>query len=211
MSIVAMQPGLLVARITMGIRRFDIHEMSAETGDSADRILGVPRWLLTINSPDAIDAAAMDLWRQILVKLRGRTNFLSAWDVGRPEPRGTMRGSMTLSGAIVKGASSMTIGTGGAGGGQAGTTLKAGDWLQIGSGLTGQLVMVVDDATADGAGAITVNFEHPVRLLAGYAGGTTVTWDKSLGHYKMTSETAQWTMDGGLKQGGAGASFMEQW
>ena len=208
MAIINQLDAMLIARLSMGVRRFDIHEMSGETGDSADRLLGAPRWLLSIQSPEAVDAAAMDLWRQLIVKLRGRVNFLAAWDKGRPAPRGTMRGTMLLSGAIVKGATTLTID---AGAGQAGTTLLAGDWLQIGSALTGQLVMVVDDATANGAGVIVVNFEHPIRLQAGYAGSTAITWDKALGHYKLTSESAMWVMDGGLKQGGAAADFMEQW
>jgi hypothetical protein len=58
---------------------------------------------------------------------------------------------------------------------------------------------------------ITVNIENPIRLNGGYASSTPVTWDKALGHYKMVSEHGQWTADGGLLVGGAGADFMEQW
>ena len=208
MSIITMPASLLVGRMVYGVQRFDHHEMSPESGDSSDRLLGVPRWLLTIEAPDDIDAATMDVWRTMLVKLRGRVNHLAAWDVHRIAPRGTMRGTLTTSGTLAQGATSMTI-TGGAG--QASTTLKGGDWLQIGSGLTGQLVMVTDDATANGSGVITVNFEHPIRLAAGYANGTPVTWDKALGHYKMTSTSVQWVRAGGPLEGGAGLSLMEQW
>lgn len=209
MSIVTMSASLLVQNMTVGVMRFDLHEMSAESGDSADRLLGVPRWLCTMESPADIDAAAMDLWRTMLVKLRGRVNYLAVWDVQRPVPRGTMRGTLVTVGATAQGATSMTI-SGGAG--QAGTNLLGGDWLQIGSGLSGQLVMVTDDTgAADGSGNLTISFEHPIRAAAGYAGGTTVTWDKALGHYKMTSTTVQWQRSGGPLEGPAGVSLMEQW
>jgi hypothetical protein len=208
MAIISLDALIQVGKLTMGIRRFDYHEMSGESGESADREIGVPRWVYVVSSPDGISQAAMAKWKALLAKLRGRTNFLAAWDVGLPAPRGTMRGTMTLSASAAKGATQLSVT---AGAGQAGTTLLEGDWLQVGTGLTGQLVMVVADATANGSGVITVSIEHPIRLNGGYASSTAVTWDKALGHYKMVSEQAQWTADGGLKMGGAGATFMEQW
>lgn len=204
-----MPAALLVQTQVIGVGRFDMHEMSGETGASADRLQGPPRWMMTLESPQDLDAAAMDLWRSMLVKLRGRVNHLAAWDVQRPAPRGTMRGTMTLLSSIVQGATTMTVT---AGAGQAGTNLKGGDWLQLGSGLTGQLVMVVDDAgPANGSGQLTVNFEHPIRAVAGYAAGTAITWDKALGHYKLTSPSVQWERRGGPLEGPASATVLEQW
>lgn len=208
MAIITPNNAILLGRLGFGVVRYDQHEMSGETGSSGDRLMSVPRWKLMMQSPDRIDAAAMDYWRQVLVKLRGRVNYLAMWDVGRPAPRGTMRGTMSLNASLLQGDTSMTIT---AGGGQAGTTLEAGDWLQISSGLTGQLVMITDGGTANGSGVITVNFEHPIRASSGYPGGTAVTWDKALGHYKMMSESVQWFYDGGLLQSGAAGDFLEQW
>lgn len=161
---------------------------------------------MSMESPSKIDAASMDVWRAMLIQLRGKVNHLAAWDVNRPAPRGTCRGTMTLSGAHAKGATTLVIAVTG----QNGLTLVPGDWLQIGSGLTGQLVMVVVGGTANTA-TITVTVEAPIRINGGYAGGTAVTWDKALGHYKMTSDSIQWVADGGLLMSGAGIDLMEQW
>jgi len=206
MAIIAMPTSLLVGTLTQRIHRFDEHEMSGETGDSADRLLGVPRWGMSIGSPNKINAAAMDDWRDLLVRLRGRVNFLSAWDVKRAAPRGTCRGTMTLSGTHAKGATSLTIAVTG----QNGLTLVSGDWLQLGSGLTGQLVMVVGGTYTANTSQIVVTVEHPLRWQ--FSGGAAVTWDKALGHYKLLTESIQFcTVEGGMLESGAGGDFMEQW
>jgi hypothetical protein len=60
-------------------------------------------------------------------------------------------------------------------------TLLAGDWL----GLTGgQLVRVVADATANDAGAMTVEVRHMLRSAV--ASGTAVTLDKPTALYVRT-------------------------
>ena len=203
MAIIAASTALRVRRMVFGVKRFDVNELSGESGVSADRALGPPRWTLSLSSPDNIADSDMDVWRAMLVQLRGRVNHLSIWDYARPAPRGTMRGTMTLSGSHSIGATTITVFASG----QGSATLKAGDWLQIGSGLTGQLVMVMADATAS-TGTITLTCEHPLR--AAYSNGTSVTWDKALGHYKAMSAPS-WTRENGLLESGATIDLIEQW
>ena len=205
MAIITMPAGLLVERATFGVARFDVGELSAESGNSADRLLGPPRWTLSLQSP-VLSQRQMDLWRTMLVQLRGRVNHLAAWDPGRPAPLGTMRGTMTLNGSVSQGATTCSI----TASGQGSNTLLAGDWLQISTGITGQLIMVMADATASG-GVISVTFEPPIRKVGGYAGGTAVTWDKALGHYKMVNEAARWSVEPGLLESGASIDLIEQW
>jgi hypothetical protein len=152
---------------------------------------------------------AMGEWQAMVSRLRGRVNHLAAFDPLRIAPLGTMRGTLTLASPLAQGAFSMSV-TGGAG--QAGATLLRGDWLQIGAGLAGQLVMVTADATANGSGVIAVSFENPIRLAAGYIAGTAVTWDRPLGHYKMVdSSSVLSSVDGGMLDGGAFVSLQEEW
>lgn len=206
MAIITMSTALLCASVDRGVRRYDLHELSAATGESADRVMAPPRWLLSMRSPARMSAADMDVWRVMLVGLSGRINHLAAWDLNRPAPRGTMRGTMTISGAVAIGATSCSVS---AGVGQAGTTLKAGDWLQVGSGLTSQLIMVMADATANGSGVISLTFQHPCRT--GWSNGAAVTWDKALGHYKRIDESAKWTAEAAFLEGSASIDMMEQW
>jgi hypothetical protein len=147
------------------------------------------------------------VWEAMILQLRGGVNHLAAWDIVKNAPRGTCRGTMTLSGAHAQGVTALTIAVTG----QTGLTLVPGDWLQIGSGTGGQLVKVVVGGTA-GAATIAVTVEPPIRPAAGYAGATAVTWDKALGHYKLVSALPQWNYVPGINTvAGFAIDLVEQW
>ena len=209
MAVIAMPTSLILGVFNISQARFDLSEMSESTGAAQDRALGPPRWRLSIAAPSVLSIESSAVWEALILKLRGRVNHLSAWDIMKPAPRGTMRGTMTLSGTHAQGVTVLNVT---AGAGQAGTTLLAGDWLQVGSGTGGQLFKVVADATANGAGLIAVTVEPPVRPLGGFAGSTAVTWDKALGHYKMTSPSPGWGYVPSVNaQSGFALDLMEQW
>jgi hypothetical protein len=48
-------------------------------------------------------------WQSLGMQLRGKTNQLALWNIARPVPLGTMRGTMTLSSAAAQGATSLSI------------------------------------------------------------------------------------------------------
>lgn len=188
----------------MGVQRNDLEERSDPTGIRSARVLGPPQWTYHLRSPKQMTAAQAAVWKALVLGLDGLNNHLAAWNLVETAPRGTMRGTMTA-GALSAGATSATI----TAAGQGTNTLLAGDWLQIGSGLTGQLVMVTADAVASG-GVITVSFKHPMRYAQ--SGGVAVTWDKALGHYKLMSQSPNWSYEAGtLAQGGFELDFLEQW
>lgn len=209
MAIITMPTNLILGVFNIAQARFDLSEMSESSGAAQDRALGPPRWRLSIAAPGMLSVESSAVWEALILKLRGRVNHLAAWDIMKPAPRGTMRGTMTLSGAHAQGATVLNVT---AGVGQAGTTLLAGDWLQVGSGTAGQLFKVVADATANGAGLIAVTVEPPVRPVGGFASATAVTWDKALGHYKVTTQAPQWGYVPSVNaQTGFALDLMEQW
>ena len=116
------------------------------------------RWIGTITlTPHRNDVRAGV--EALFARLRGRANRLSMGHPLRRVPRGTMRGSPTLSGAHSALASTLSIsGTG---------TLKAGDLL----GVDGELVMVAEDPASLASVAIT----PPLRKAK--TAGTVVVWD----------------------------------
>ena len=124
------------------------------------------RWLCSLNLPPNSQANAAQL-EAFLAALRGQTNTVALSHPLRKAPRGTMRGTLTLSAAAAQGAASISI-TGGAG--QAGTTLLAGDLVGVG----GLLLMVAADATANGSGVITVSLAN--RLRTAQSSAAAVTW-----------------------------------
>lgn len=204
MSIVAMPATLFVGRQTFGQRRYDMMEQSDPTGAQAARLFGPPRWSMLISSPPKMSLLNGGIWESMLSQLRGSVNVLSAWDLNKPAPLGTARGSPTLSANATAGASSISVT-----GFTASGTLKQGDWLQVGAGLgTSQLVKVTADITLNGSGAGTVSIEPPIRKQIN--SGSAVAWDKSLGYYRMEGRGFSWdAIPGDLAVTGYECSFVE--
>jgi hypothetical protein len=143
-----------------------------------------PLWGCQITTDQMYEADSGE-WKALLLLLRGQTNQLLLWDIARPAPIGTMRGTLVLNGGHAQGAVTLSI----VDATQAGTTLKAGDWLGIGTA-TQQLVMVTADATANGSGVISVTVEPPLR--AAHLTGATVTWDKPKAYFRRKNVPAGW-------------------
>lgn len=201
-----MPAGLHIAECSIGQARYDLAEMSDATGHSAARLLGPPRWRMSVRSHGALTFAQAAQWESMLLQLRGGVNHLAMADPVRRVPRGTMRGTLTLNGSHSAGAVALSV-TGGVG--QAGTTLLASDWLQLGSGLgTSQLVKVMADATANGSGVIALTVEPPLRTA--FAGGASVTWSQPLAYYKQTSQPT-WSYAPARMSGGYAADLLESW
>lgn len=116
-----------------------------------------------------------------IASLRNGVNTVNLYHYARPTPRGTMRGILTMSAGAAIGAASIVV-TGGVG--QAGTTLLAGDLLGVG----GLLLMVQDDATANGSGVITVNLVN--RLRVAQSSGASVTWNQPSAAFRVTGNPA---------------------
>lgn len=116
-------------------------------------------------------------------RLKGAANRILLWNLKRPAPLGTMRGTPTLAASALQLANTASIQT------TAGATLLAGDMIGIG----GQLVRNLVDATADGSGLLGVEFAP--RLRAAKASGTAVTWDKPTSAFRIPNGSApvDWT------------------
>jgi hypothetical protein len=207
MSVIAMPTTLRIGAVGIGQARYDLVEMSDASGSQASRLFGPPRWRLSLTSPPSLTLAQAAVWEALLLQLRGGINHLSAWDPVRVQPAGTMRGTLTLSGSHAAGATSITV-TGG--GSQALTTLKAGDWLQIGVGIgTSQLVKVMADSVANGSGVITgMAIEPPLRIA--FSTATAVAWDRPIAYYKQGG-TPQWAYGAGRTQTGFAIDALESW
>ena len=87
-------------------------------------------------------------------------------------------------------------------------TLLAGDWLRIGATAPWQLVMVTEDAAADGSGVMTVNFRHMLRF-----GGTakTIILEKPAGSYILTETRQEFPRVPGQAMPPLSLQFEEVW
>lgn len=136
------------------------------------------RWLMSLRmaARTQAEAAAYEAW---INSLRGQVNTSALWHFVRPVPRGTMRGTPTLSATAAQGASSIAIT-----GGTASSTLLAGDMLGCG----GLLLQVAADVTLNGSGAGTVSLVN--RLRSALSSGASVTWNAPTAPFRLLSQSA---------------------
>lgn len=197
MAVIQIPAGLSVARQTWAQKRNDVEFRSAFGAQAVEA--SSPLWSTSIEST----SKRPELWHALMLQLRGRTNQVALWNMGRPQPKGTMRGAMTLA-AVFQGATSLTITSAG----QAGKTLLAGDFLGVGAGLTQQVVMVTGSATANASGVITVPTEAALRNP--FSGGAVVTWYRPCALFRNQNSVSQWEYVPGRTQG-MSLDLLEDW
>lgn len=204
MAVITMTDAMaqLIERMSWGQRRFDV--TSRSTFGAQAQEVGAPLWAAEFTIAPLYESRA-GLWKATLLKLKGQVNQFEMWDVRRPVPLGTMRGTMTLGAGVAQGATTLPIT---AGVGQAGATLLQGDLLQLGSGTTQQVVMVTEDATADGAGAISVTVQPPLRNA--FSPGASVTWNKPKALFRRVESDTNWNYEPFIARG-FGLTLIEDW
>lgn len=205
MAVLSYPAALRAMRLTWGQRRFDLRFENGDSGAGQSRILAPARWTAALTCSDSLTQADAALWRNLILQLQGRIHQLALHDLGNPAPRGTMRGTLALSGAVAAGATSLTI-TGGVG--QALTTLLAGDYVGVGSGATRQLVSISADAVANASGVITVSLAQPSRYAQ--ADASSVVWDKPTALFRQVSPDSTWTHERAIRSGYS-LDLMESW
>lgn len=192
----------LVTGIEWGQDRRDLNFDSPFGSQSAE--LAPPVWTALL-TPARFNRDEYAEWEMLLLSLEGRQNQLALWHLDRPQPRGTMRGTMTLNGAHAQGDALLNLS---AGAGEAGKTLLAGDHLGFGSGTTAQVFKVAADATADGSGNISVQVRGYLRTA--FATGTVVIWDKPKALFRrLDGKTRMRHARGGVD--GTALDLVEDW
>tara|TARA_R110000824_G_scaffold24195_2_gene85579 strand:- start:4147 stop:4779 length:633 start_codon:yes stop_codon:yes gene_type:complete len=145
-------------------------------------------WEAEVTLPPLTRAYASD-WLASLISLRGifGTMYLGDWD-GRTA-RGTASSSagtplvngvsQTGNSLIIDGATASQTGY-----------LKAGDYIQIGSGSDQRLHMVIADANTDGSGNATLSIEPALRSSP--TDNTTITVASAKGVFRLATNETGW-------------------
>lgn len=200
MSVITLPASLVIDKQAWGQQRNDVLFRSMFSSQSVE--VSSPLWITTISSPPQYEATS-GAWQAFLMSIRGQTNQVAMWNLARPLPLGTMRGTMTLNSSAAAGATTLSITSGS---GQASKTLVAGDFLQLGSSTTQQMVMVIADAVADVNGLISVNIEPPMRNA--FSAGASVVWDKPKALFRRVDSKSSWDYDAHMA-GSFSLSFIE--
>jgi predicted RecA/RadA family phage recombinase len=161
--------------------RFDMatnQRVNAAPGGSSEQVIDLlnDRLMCYLTLPVRRHAQAAAL-EAFLASFRGQVNTVDLWHFVRPNPRGTMRGAPTLQAAVAQGAATLPIQT------TAGATLLAGDLVGVG----GLLFMAVADATANGAGLLTLSIVNRARTAL--SSGAAVAWDRPSAPFRLLSNS----------------------
>lgn len=123
-----------------------------------------------------------------LWSLRGMLGTFLMGDPVGATPRGTWAGTPLLAGAHAAGVRTLSVD-----GFSAGATGKRGDWLQFGSGSSTRLHKVLQDFTADGGGAATI--EIAPRLRAALVDNEPLVSSSCKGQWRLASNAREYTIE----------------
>ncbi len=142
------------------------------------------RWKMSFMMENLTEADSA-LLQAFMVKLRGRAGRFTLHNFARAEPRGTQRGAPLVKGASQTGTTLAIDGC------TVGATLLAGDFFAV----NGELKMVVADATADGAGEMSLTFEPPLRSSP--ADNDALTLSQPPATFMLAGDEAKWSTQPG--------------
>jgi len=183
MSVITFPSTLHIMKQTWGSTRLDT-KFESVFGTQAVEV-NPPLWTSTLES-DQLNENVSGAWSAFIMQMKGQTNQLALWNLGRPVPLGTMRGTMTFNTTAIQGATTLSI----IASTESTKTLKAGDYLGFGATVTQQVVMVMADATANGSGIISVTVQPPLRNAM--AATTAITWDKPTAFFRQKQGAVSW-------------------
>lgn len=139
--------------------------------------------------------ASADVWNTFFIKLYGQYGTFLLGDPNAATPRGTASSSPGT--PVVNGASQTgnTLNIDGVPADQTGY-LKAGDYIQLGSGSGARLYKVLDDADSNASGEVELTIYPDLRSSP--SDDATVVVSSAVGLFRLTTPTHNWSisMDG---------------
>jgi|DEB0MinimDraft_6_1074348.scaffolds.fasta_scaffold00590_2 hypothetical protein len=150
------------------------------------------RWEASVTIPPVRRDLA-EPWIAFLLSLQGRRGTFLLGDPNMATPRGsaaTAPGTPEVDGALSIGDSEITIDglpTSATG------YLKAGDYIQLGSGSTSTLHKVLADVDSDGGGQATIDIWPSVRRVV--ANNETVVVSNAKGQFRLAANISSWSIN----------------
>ena len=145
-------------------------------------------WQADVTLPPMKRADA-EQWVAWLVSLRGQLGTFLMGDPIGETARGVATGTPLVNGAdqtggslVIDGATNSITGW-----------LKAGDYIQLGSGSTATLHKVLADANSDGSGNVTLDIWPHIRTAP--ADDATVTVSNTVGRWRLASNESSWSVN----------------
>tara|TARA_R100000655_G_scaffold40680_1_gene76456 strand:+ start:1559 stop:2179 length:621 start_codon:yes stop_codon:yes gene_type:complete len=145
------------------------------------------RWECDITLP-AMNRADAEQWVAFLVSLRGRFGTFTLGDPVGATPRGSAGGTPLVNGASQTGG---TLNIDGCTASQTGW-LKAGDYIQLGSGGGATLHKVLADADSNGSGQVALDIWPFIRTAP--SDNATVVVTNTIGRFRLADNEQNWNI-----------------
>lgn len=147
-------------------------------------------WMLDVDYPPMQRATAEALVAA-LASLNGREGTFLFGDSANKVPRGAATGTPLVKGGSQTGEDLLTDGW------TAGVTgiLKAGDWIQLGTGSTARLHKVLADANSDGSGNATLTLWPRISPVAVPADNSAIVTSYPKGIFRLSTDGQDWDID----------------
>jgi len=149
------------------------------------------RWSATITIPP-VKREDSEYWNSFLLRLRGKFGTFLLGDPNGATPRGSAAlaagtplvngGSQTGNNLNIDGLPASATGY-----------LKAGDYIQLGTGASARLYKVLEDVSSNGSGEATLNLWPDLRSSP--ADGATVVVSNAKGVFRLTENETVWTIN----------------
>jgi len=146
------------------------------------------RWEVDVTLPSMARADA-EQWVAFLVSLRGRVGTFTLGDPVSATPRGSAGGTPLVNGASQTGG---VLNIDGCTASQTGW-LKAGDYIQLGSGGSTTLHKVLQDADSNGSGQVSLDLWPYIRTAP--ADDLAVVVTNTVGRFRLASNEQNWNIN----------------
>lgn len=145
-------------------------------------------WQADVSLPP-MQRSDAEQWIAWLVSLRGQLGTFTMGDPSAPTPRGAATGTPLVNGSDQSGQDLNIDGC------TADITgwLKAGDYVQLGSGATATLHKVLADANTNSSGEATLSLWPNIRTAP--ADNATVTVNNAVGNWRLISNESSWSVN----------------
>lgn len=152
---------------------FSAMTQSAWTASQQVQLNQGQMWTISVDYPPMSESDARD-WLATLLAMRGQYGTVLFGNPKMKSPRGNWGSAPTVDGA---GQSGQQLAVGGL---PANAIIRAGDFFQLGDDASAKLHTVVQDATANGSGAVTLDVWPRLRTIPGNGDAITVSSPRGL-------------------------------
>jgi len=146
------------------------------------------QWLVDVTIPPITERDIAGQWKAFGAAIQGSFGQFYMGDLSATSPVGVGTGTPLVDGASqlgndldVKGLTPSITGI-----------LKAGDWVQVGTGVLSRLHMATEDVDSDSSGKATIPLEPALRYAP--ADSSAVSFHNTVGLFRMQSNSFEWNV-----------------